>query len=322
MSKMKRLFIVLSIFLYSDIKSEQETFKIGLGSCNDQNYFTKAWKSIENEDINTFFFLGDNVYGDIPSGELTLLEMAYQRFNKNMPDWFREVEIYAIWDDHDYGLNDGGANYRYKFESQTMFKDFWRIDASDPRMFRNGVYFSDIKEIHNMKVLFIGLDTRFFRSELTKRDGIYLANEENEATVLGEEQWLWFKKQIIKPHDILILGSSIQVLATGHRFEKWANFPLEREKLLSALDELDSQVILVSGDRHRGGIYRQNKLIEITASSLNRSIPYSYESDKLLLGNTHTQNNYGLIELAAESIKISLKNEKMDVLEYIEIPLK
>ena len=105
------------------------------------------------------------------------------------------------------------------------------------------------------------------------------------------------RNELSKPHDILILASSIQVLATEHRFEKWSNFPHERKRLLSLLGDLNSHVLLLSGDRHRGGIYQYGDIVEITASSLNRGIFPSYETDKLLLGETHPQNNYGLIEI-------------------------
>ena len=77
-----------------------------------------AWESLKKENLDSFFFLGDNVYGDIPSGELGRLINAYDTFKQNKPQWFNEVEIFTIWDDHDYGMNDGGGDYKYKVESQ------------------------------------------------------------------------------------------------------------------------------------------------------------------------------------------------------------
>ena len=49
---------------------------------------------------------------------------AYETFKQNKPQWFNEVEIFTIWDDHDYGMNDGGGDYKYKVESQKLFNDF------------------------------------------------------------------------------------------------------------------------------------------------------------------------------------------------------
>ena len=47
-----------------------ETTKFGLGSCLDQDYPQPIWEAIEKEDLDYFVFLGDNVYGDLPSGSL------------------------------------------------------------------------------------------------------------------------------------------------------------------------------------------------------------------------------------------------------------
>ena len=45
-------------------------YKYALGSCLDQDYKQPIWSSIKKENIDGFIFLGDNVYGDQPSGKL------------------------------------------------------------------------------------------------------------------------------------------------------------------------------------------------------------------------------------------------------------
>ena len=308
--------------LFSSICFSDVEFKMGFGSCNDQRLSTPAWSSLEEESLNTFFFLGDNVYGDVPSGELKNLKNSYDAFDKVMPKWLKQTEKLVIWDDHDYGLNDGGGSYRNKADAQKLFNNFWNIPQDDLRRSRDGIYFSSEKTIGNKSVLFIGLDTRYFRSDLTKINNKYIPNDKPEATILGNEQWKWLKVQLNKPHDILILATSIQLLATEHRFEKWSNFPNERAQIISLLNQLDSTVLIVSGDRHRGGIYKQGDLVEITSSSLNRGLPFIPETDSLLLGKTHTIHNYGIVEFTNSKLELYLKDERMNVLESLEIPLK
>jgi len=310
------------LFVFSNLVVAEVEYKIGLGSCNNQNYPTPAWDALEDENLNTFFFLGDNVYGDIPSGELDYLKQSYDLFGSVIPTWLKETELLVIWDDHDFGLNDGGASYKYRSQSQKLFNDFWNIPQADERRSREGIYFSTSKLITNKKVLIIGLDTRYFRSDLIKKGDTYQANTAPTSTILGREQWNWLKDQLSQPHDVLILATSIQLLATNHRFEKWANFPHERAKLISMLEKLDSTVLIVSGDRHRGGIYKRGNLIEITASSLNRGLPPYPETDELLLGETHTVHNYGLIEFTNKNMTVVLKDEEQNLLESIEIPFK
>ena len=312
----------LILLLLTNVTFAEISYKLGLGSCLHQDYPAPAWTSLKIESIDSFFFLGDNIYGDVPSGKLDNIKLSYKKLNTQMPEWLRKTEKLVIWDDHDYGLNDAGANYIYKVQSQQIYNDAWNINQNDPRRSREGIYFSELKDIQGKKVLFIGLDTRYFRSNLIKVGNAYKPNKDTNTTVLGLIQWKWLVKEISQDHDILILGSSIQVLPTEHRFEKWSNFPHERNKLLALLNKLTSNVLIVSGDRHRSGFYKQDNIYEFTSSSLNRGIFPSYETDSLLLGKTYTQNNYGIIEFYEDSLNLFIKDENMKILESLEIPLK
>ena len=103
----------------------------------------------------------------MPSGKLLKMQKAYQIQRKRLPRWLiDEKEILAIWDDHDFGLNDGGGDYPYKKDTEKMFLNFWNIPQSDPRRNREGIYFKETKQIDGMEVEIIGLDTRYFRSKL------------------------------------------------------------------------------------------------------------------------------------------------------------
>ena len=312
----------LILYLIANISFAEIVYKLGIGSCVDQDYPTPAWASLEKESINSFFFLGDNIYGDVPSGRLDNVILSYEKLNDQMPSWLKNTEKLVIWDDHDYGLNDAGANYIYKAESQQIYNDAWNIDQNDPRRSREGIYFSELKDIAGKKILIVGLDTRYFRSNLIKIGNSYKPHKNSNTTILGPIQWQWLEKELSREHDILILASSIQVLATEHRFEKWSNIPHERDKLLALLNKLSSKVLIISGDRHRAGFYKLDNIYEFTSSSLNKGIFPSYESDSLLLGKTYTQNNYGIVQFHENSLNLFIKDENMNILESLEIPLK
>ena len=310
------------LYLIANLSFAEIDYKLGIGSCVDQDYPTPAWASLEKESIDSFFFLGDNIYGDVPSGRLDNVKLSYKKLNDQMPSWLKNTEKLVIWDDHDYGLNDAGANYIYKAESQQIYNDAWNIDQNDPRRTREGIYFSELKDIAGKKILIVGLDTRYFRSNLIKIGNSYKPHKNLNSTILGPIQWQWLEQELSQEHDILILASSIQVLATEHRFEKWSNIPHEREKLLALLNNLSSKVLIISGDRHRSGFYKLDNIYEFTSSSLNKGIFPSYESDSLLLGKTYTQNNYGIVQFHENSLNLFIKDENMNILESLEIPLK
>ena len=306
------LLISSSNFIYA------ESIKIGLGSCLDQDYPQPIWQSIKKEDLNYFIFLGDNVYGDTRYGSLRKMKSAYDKQKKVLPDFLNDIFIFSIWDDHDFGINDGGADYRFKRQAQELYLDFWDITKDDDRSNREGIYFSKNEIFFNKKFKFIFLDTRFFRSKLKGKKSNYIENIEPDATILGNAQWTWLENELKSDFDFLFIFSSIQIIAKDHRFEKWSNFPIERAKLFELLEKFNDKTILFSGDRHRAGIYRKNGIIEVTSSSMNKPGSSFSETDSYLIGKTYPQENYGVLEILENTIHINIKDIKGKTLNSIE----
>jgi len=306
------LLISSSNFIYA------ESIKIGLGSCLDQDYPQPIWQSIKKEDLNYFIFLGDNVYGDTRYGSLRKMKSAYDKQKKVLPDFLNDISIFSIWDDHDFGINDGGADYRFKRQAQELYLDFWDITKDDDRSNREGIYFSKNEIFFNKKFKFIFLDTRFFRSKLKGKKSNYVENIEPDATILGNAQWTWLENELKSDFDFLFIFSSIQIIAKDHRFEKWSNFPNERAKLFELLEKFNDKTILFSGDRHRAGIYRKNGIIEVTSSSMNKPGSSFNETDSYLIGKTYPQENYGVLEILENTIHINIKDIKGKTLNSIE----
>ena len=316
MKKFYLSFFLLLISSTNDIHAN--SIKIGLGSCLDQDYPQPIWQSIEKEDLNYFIFLGDNVYGDTRYGSLRKMKSAYDKQKKVLPDFLNDISIFSIWDDHDFGINDGGADYRFKRRAQELYLDFWEITKDDDRSNREGIYFSENKVFFDKKFKFIFLDTRFFRSKLKGKKSNYIENIEPDATILGNAQWTWLENELKSDFDFLFIFSSIQIIAKDHPFEKWSNFPNERAKLFKLLEQFNDKTILFSGDRHRAGIYRKNGIIEVTSSSMNKPGSSFTETDSYLIGKTYPQENYGVVEVLQNTIRIKIKDIKGNTLNSIE----
>ena len=304
-----------------------DTYKIAFGSCLDQDYPQPIWEAIKNENIDSFIFLGDNVYGDIPSGKLNKMEIAYTKQKQMIPEWLFNKDVHAIWDDHDYGINDGGGSYPLKVEAQKMYVNFWNIPADDIRRTRQGVYTNKIVDIDGFKINIILLDTRYFRSNLDRTIGltpVYKKNLDPEATILGKDQWMWFEDALELKSDLTIIATSIQVLPTSHRFEKWSNFPSDHIKLKNLLKKSAAPVLIISGDRHQGAIYQEENIFEITSSSLNKTISASKfigrpkEEDVLMQGDMYSGENFGLITIDSDEKKylIELKDLNGNQVRY------
>jgi hypothetical protein len=55
---------------------------------------------------------------------MSVLKEKYdlQKARKEYKALFQKTPIIGIWDDHDYGKNDGGVEYAKKKESQQLYK--------------------------------------------------------------------------------------------------------------------------------------------------------------------------------------------------------
>jgi len=249
---------------------------IAFGSCSDQNKTDQQlWKEVEKVSPDVWLWLGDNIYGD--SEDMTVIREKYdlQKSHPNYQKLLQKTKVLGIWDDHDYGVNDGGKDFPKKDESKAELFRFLDVDPSNPANARKGAYQSyTFKGEKNIK--FILLDGRYFRDPLKKDE-----NNQNipdpEGEILGQKQWDWLTSQLKdESADAIILASGIQVIPEQHRFEKWANFPTEREKLFSMIASVKVPVILISGDRHMSEASKIDvpgldyPLYEFTSSSLNR----------------------------------------------------
>jgi alkaline phosphatase D len=230
------------------------------------------------------------------------------------PDYRRlreAVPIAAVWDDHDFGLNDAGADYAYKDASKQMFFDFWGIAPEHPRRQRGGIHDSFITGPVGARVQIILLDTRNFRDSWRPTDRFgqpgrerYLPDPDPARTILGPAQWQWLEDQLRQPADVRIVVSSYQLLADGHGWECWALFPAERQRFHDLVARTHANgIVLVSGDRHRAGIYRETRgtaypMHELTSSAINMgSRTHVEEAGPNRLGPSFSENNVGMVTI-------------------------
>ena len=74
-------------------------------------------------------------------------------------------------------------------------------------------------------------------------------------------------------------------------------------------------VVLISGDRHRAGLYQKGSLVEITASALNKGSSRPTETDPLLIGKTYPEINFGILDIQPSKNIITLSIKDKDGME-------
>ncbi len=307
--------------------------RIAFGSCVNENKSQAFWNTIAATNPQLFLLIGDNVYGDTGAtwaAEMPTLTTSYAKL-ASAPEFaaFRAaVPMMTTWDDHDYGANDAGGSFAFKGWAETIYETYWQSPA-DVRE-RPGVYMSRMFGPEGKRVQVITLDTRYFRSDLKRHPfseerrplGNYGQNTDAGATMLGDAQWAWLEAELAKPADLRIIASSVQVLTEAHDYESWENFPNERARFLNLIEQSGgAKTILLSGDRHSGGLYRAktsigDELWEITSSSLNFGFGEGNqgerEPDVYRTGGLWADTNFGEVLINWESGTVDLVLKRTD----------
>jgi alkaline phosphatase D len=305
------------------VSNAQTLTRIAFGSCAHQDKDQPIWEAIVEAKPDLFIFLGDNVY--IDSANPTVMREAYERLAAK-PGFQRlrsSTPILAVWDDHDFGANDAGREFSAREASRAVFCDFWGESAHSPRRTGGGIHIAHTFGQVGQRVQVILPDLRMGRARLRKRNpvmharsllhvvlphssrevaGPYLPSRDPKASMLDADQWAWLDACLQQPAEVRLLASSLQVVADFTGWEAWANFPRDRERLLTLLAQTGaSGVICLSGDTHYGEVSclptgAPYPLWDFTSSGLTEvweaAIPNRWRQ-----GEAFAARNFGLLSI-------------------------
>lgn len=289
-----------------------EVRRIAFGSCSDEKRPQPMWAPIVAADPDLWVWLGDNVYHDTTDVAVMRASYAKQKSHAGYQALLGTAAVIGTWDDHDYGLNDGGREFRAREASQQELLNFLDVPADSPRRRRAGVYASYTYGAPGRQVKVILLDTRYHRDPIG-----------SNGDILGDEQWAWLERELRgSTAQVHLIGSSIQVVPQDHRFEKWANFPAARERLFRLIgDTRAAGVVFVSGDRHIAEVSRiagtaaGYPLYDVTSSGLSHTWRQaSPEANRHRIGEKLVALNYGLLDIdwnaAPARLRFTVRDEE------------
>lgn len=295
--------------------------RLAFGSCSSQEYPQPYWDTVTSFEPDIFLLMGDNVYGDCSDAHCTELRQAYFELasHPSVQGAAPKVSVFATLDDHDYGQQDCHADNPHKEIAVELFADFFDL-APTLLPEKDGVYRSRVWGPPGQRLQVILLDTRYSRSPF-QTTGItsapYEPRTDSNGQMLSELQWQWLEEQLQEPAELRVVVSSVQVLSNVTGFECWRHLPQERDRLFRTLS--NHSVVLLSGDRHMGGLF-QHDFVEALASSLTHSIPLGTfsdcstalecdEGDPYRLGDAIRDNHFGFLQVDWEeqSVQISLR---------------
>lgn len=283
---------------------------IAFGSCANQDLKNSFWPEILSHNPDIWLWGGDNIYADTGNYEVLKKMYRQQSLQNGYKKLTKRCKITGVWDDHDYGTNDGGKFFAQKEITKKAAVEFLQFDKDDPVRQRKGLY--STTTIKNIRI--INLDTRYFRDTVYKyyfidtltQKRAYGFQQNLEGDILGEAQWHWLEKTIADSNEkFIIINSSVQVIARDHRWEKWGNFPKSLERLHTLLTKFpDKKVLFISGDRHIAEISSEKieglsyPLYDFTSSGLTHTWDNKrMEKNRFRIGELIIEKNYGVIRI-------------------------
>ncbi len=266
-------------------------FSIGFGGgAGLTPKYERMWTTISGYALRAFFLLGDNVYIDDPTHEVTQRYCYYRR--QSRPEWRRfaaGVSVHSIYDDHDFGLNDcipGAAvdEPAWKRHVVDVFRENWNNPAYGGGTEKPGCWHDFyIGDVH-----FILLDGRYYR-------------DLDAGSMLGTTQKTWLFDTLERSKGTFKVLASPVPWSPGVKprsRDTWDGYADEREEIFSFIERREIEgVVLMAADRHRSDLRRIRR-------------PRSYDLYEVMSSRLTNVHTHGLVKNARGSEFIMGYNEK------------
>ena len=353
---MKHLLTILTLSLftytlciYYDDNQTDTNFILNnftFGSCYYGRLSTNLtiFNAIKQHHSNLWLWLGDAAYVDEPNllyyykqthpNNWTRVEEIFNtsKSNKHYQEMISRTPVIGIWDDHDYGINDGNGLFAEKEIAKKYFLDFLDVPKQHHRRTQGkGIYATYSFGSGYKTVRLILLDVRYNKTT-------YFLNRNTD--MLGEEQWQWFENVLRDANESFIfIGSGTQILPFN-RIVSEAWYGNSRRRLFDLIGKYQKNgVILLTGDVHYAQISKTfcvlpnigYDLYELTSSGLSHFLNVSYYVDKLLpnsynYGPSYSGYNFGEVKInwgnSLIDSSVSLSIWDIDNKKQLEVVLK
>ena len=302
-------------------------FRIAFGSCARRQLDPRQeiFRAISAAEPDVFFWLGDNIYGDSGFASVLTEEYRKQRAIESSQPLLRRVPQLAIWDDHDFGLNNSDRTNPVREGALAAFRNYWANPSfglpQTPGVFFRYAYGG---------VDFFFLDGRFYRDPNSGADSA-------RKTLLGAGQKDWLKRELAastSPFKVLICGSGWSS-EDGPDGDTWAAFLTERNELFDYIRERRiSGVFCLSGDTHFGEVncipWSQRgsyDIYDLVSSPLAQQTGTSFldEEPEMRIRPPYFRScNFGVLDFSIDpepTVRFTLRDDRGDVI-YAPLTLK
>ena len=273
----------------------------GSGSKWQDDRIQPIWPWVTHYEPDIFFWMGDNIYGDSLDPDILREEYRRQREVAGLQPLIHNTSHLAIWDDHDFGLNNHDRTNPIKEGAYDVFLEYWPNPSYGlPDV--KGIFFTYTWG----RVEFFVMDGRWYRDP---------DEDPNtpEKTMLGAAQYEWLTEKLEDSTAVF------KVLVSGGGFNKskgvvgdsWAGFIDERNRLFDFIrDKEITGVVMMSGDTHIGELnvipwsdHGGYDLYDMVSSPLAQVTPDSWlerRPEKRIWPVYFQGSNFGLIDFVMD----------------------
>lgn len=315
--------VVLDTRKFSTLKPETSKVRVAMVSCmrdRQAEHQAPMWKALEDTKPDLIFLLGDNVYVDDETGfvggiteERIWRRYVETRVTLDFYHWKTLVPALAVWDDHDFGLNNTYGGTPWREYSTQVFRTLYAQDAIMPEvMWGPGIATS--YSAYGQR--FYLMDNRSFREHP-------FIGKTHWGT--SQEEWLLNGLGNAKSSGWIMNGSQIfSGYRTGWGYE--TGHPGSLKKMLKKLSAIEAPVLFCSGDVHYSEImhvedtYLGYETTEITSSSMHSNAKEPRKGNKRRIASTGEFNFVVAdVDVADKGIDLTLRSHGRDGKQFFEV---
>ena len=294
---------------FKTLKLNKDSLTIAIASCMDDRWSQKIqdriWKDLLSHQPDMVFLIGDNVYADKYVSKKPSMPDFHKRFVETIQTLHlyktqKLVPILAIWDDHDYGFNNGHKNFVHKENMQKLFRGFFPLYANEKNIIKGpGISFL-LKTDHQN---FFFMDDRSFR------------DESSSGMLWGKTQEDWLIAYMMRLGQPSWIINGGQFLGRHHPYESFEReFPQNFKSFFNKLSNIHSPAFFVSGDRHLTELLFFEKILpyetyELTTSGIHAVVyPPDREisDDSRVVNHVSGKHNYAIVKSQVENESLNL----------------
>ena len=213
-----------------------ESFRVALASCARVGSNGRVFDAIAASEPLLYLQLGDLHYANIGENSPDAFRSAYDRLltEPGQAALYRQVPIAYVWDDHDYGPNDGDSTSPSRPAARQVYREIVPHAGVEPGD-------APINQAFTIgRVRFVMTDNR---------------SERIDDSMLGDRQRDWLIDELTessRTHALVVWANPVPwIVEPREGGDNWSGFAQERTVIADAIAQAGiDNLIMVSGDAH------------------------------------------------------------------------